>query len=165
MGKLINKTQGNFTIVNNNILRNKELGATERGLLITLIGLPDGWNLSVAGLCAIMPDGKDKISRTLKKLEALGYLKIIPVRTADGRFTHNDYEIYDEPHKDIIEEKPLAENPSTDSPIAENDKLLSNNIYNNNILNTDNVCVNDDIADNDTHTNTIKYKRIWDINS
>lgn len=160
MGKLINKTQGNFTIVNNNILKNKELGSTERGLLITLISLPDGWNLSIAGLCAIMPDGKDKISRTLKKLEALGYLKIIPVRTADGRFTHNDYEVYEEPQSDNIAEKPSAENPSTDSPSAENDELLNNNIYNNNILNNYNVCVNDDIADNDTHTNTIKYKRI-----
>lgn len=110
MARLINKTQG-FTIVNNEILRNKELGIKERGLLVTLLSLPDSWEFSVLGLTKILPDGKDGINAALKKLEKMGYVKRIQTKNEMGQFTGYDWEVSD---------KPFAENPLMDTPFAEN---------------------------------------------
>ena len=55
-------------------MRDENLGLTERGLLITLLSLPDGWNLSVAGLTHILPDGKDKVAKSLNILIKTGYV-------------------------------------------------------------------------------------------
>lgn len=40
-------------------------------MLLTLLSLPDGWNLSAAGLQKILPDGKDKISHALNAIAAI----------------------------------------------------------------------------------------------
>ena len=37
-------------------------------MLLTLLSLPNDWNFSIKGLCAIIPDGKAKISATLNGL-------------------------------------------------------------------------------------------------
>ena len=71
---LRNRTQNNFTIISNEILRNRELSLKDRGLLCTLIGLPDSWKFSVKGLASIIIDGKDSIRTSLIKLEKLGYV-------------------------------------------------------------------------------------------
>jgi len=71
---LRNRTQNNFTIISNEILRNRELSLKDCGLLCTLIGLPDSWKFSVKGLASIIIDGKDSIRTSLIKLEKLGYV-------------------------------------------------------------------------------------------
>ena len=86
MPVLVNKTQKNFTMISNNILRDKELCLKDRGLLCTLCSLPDKWNFSIAGLCAIVPDGKESISNSLKRLEQLGYLIRSTHRDHSGKF-------------------------------------------------------------------------------
>lgn len=83
---LRNKTQNNFTMINNDILRNRELSLKDRGLLCTLISLPDSWAFSIRGLAATIPDGKDSIGTSLIKLEKLGYLKRYNERDVLGRF-------------------------------------------------------------------------------
>ena len=75
MPKLKKKLTGNFTIINNNVLRDKRMGCTERGAYVTLVSMADNWNFSIRGLAAIMPDGVTKISGALKRLETLGYLR------------------------------------------------------------------------------------------
>lgn len=70
---LKNNTQNNFVMVSKNITRDKNIGLTERGLLLTLMSLPDGWNLSIKGLAQILPDGKDKISKAMNIEIDLGF--------------------------------------------------------------------------------------------
>lgn len=72
MPKLKKKLSGNFTIINNTVLRDKRMGCTERGAYVTLVSMADDWNFSIRGLAAIMPDGVTKISGALKRLETLG---------------------------------------------------------------------------------------------
>ena len=86
MPVLVNKTQKNFTMISNNILRDKELCLKDRGLLCTLCSLPDKWNFSIAGLCAIVPDGKESITNSLNRLEQLGYLIRSTHRDSSGKF-------------------------------------------------------------------------------
>ena len=53
---LKNKTQNNFTMISNNILRDNSLKMIDRGVMCTICSLPDGWDFSVAGLCKIVPE-------------------------------------------------------------------------------------------------------------
>ena len=96
MPKLKKKLTGNFTIINNTVLRDKRMGCTERGAYVTLVSMADDWNFSIRGLAAIMPDGVTKISGALKRLEALGYLRRERLYE-NGKIIDWVYYIYDEP--------------------------------------------------------------------
>lgn len=69
------KIDTNYTVVENDFLRDRELGLTERGLLMTMLSLPDNWDYSAKGLASILPDGKKKTNNSLQRLEKAGYLK------------------------------------------------------------------------------------------
>lgn len=147
MAVLKNKTQGNFVIVSQNITKDKLLSLTERGLLLTLLSLPDGWDLSVAGLQKILPDGKDKISHALNKLIDYGYVTREQERGGNGKFGTNILEVHEEPVRDEVDPltddisepltgNPSAGNPSTvkpqaDKPSAENLQQYSNKYISN----------------------------------
>jgi len=91
----INKTQGNFTIVQNEILNSTLLSFEEKGLYTYLISKPDGWNFSSNG---IQLDSKEKlgsIKRMLKSLENTGLLIRHKVKNSSGQFTGIVYEITD----------------------------------------------------------------------
>lgn len=112
MGKLINKTQQGYTNVNNAILRNNTLSIKERGMLITLISLPDSWEFSISGLSKILPDGKDAIRNSINKLEEQGYVRRIQAKNDKGQWDGYDWQVFDLP----ITEIPLADNPLTVEP-------------------------------------------------
>lgn len=86
MAILRNKTQGDFTIIQNNILRDRRTSIKCRGLFLTLCGLPDNWSFSEEGLTKTMKDGKDSVHSALKELEELGYLKRYTRKDNLGRF-------------------------------------------------------------------------------
>lgn len=92
---LLNKTQS-VTIVNNHVIRGG-LSLKERGILITLLSLPNGWRLSIKGLAYIMADGKHAIGQALKHLEEKGYLVRNQARNADGKMAENIWQVYDTP--------------------------------------------------------------------
>ncbi len=92
---LLNKTQG-ITIVNNHIIRG-ELSLKERGILITLLSLPNGWRLSIKGLACVMADGKHAIGQALRRLEEKGYLIRHQARNSEGKMTQNIWQVYDMP--------------------------------------------------------------------
>ena len=85
MPRIKRHVQKGFTTVNNDFLRDSSLALAERGLLITMLSLPDGWNMSGRGLASILPDGRDKVFSTLKKLERKGYLKRELIREENRR--------------------------------------------------------------------------------
>jgi hypothetical protein len=145
---LKNKTQGNYTIVSQNIMRDKDLSLTERGMLITLLSLPDNWHFTIMGLCQILPDGKERISRTLNSLISKGYVTRIQGRGEKGQFDSTDLEVHETPVRttnppgrpsDYDEEtqctsdfSPYPENPDTvnrdtDNPYAENPAQYNTN--------------------------------------
>ena len=62
MAVLINRTQKNFTMISNSILRDKNLSLKDRGLLCTICSLPDKWEFSIAGVGGkvnLPPHGKE----------------------------------------------------------------------------------------------------------
>ena len=135
---LRNETQGNYVVVSQAIMHDRSLKLFDRGLLVTLISLPNNWHFTVEGLANILPDGRDAIKTGLKRLEAKGYLTIEQLRE-NGHFSGNclrinvnpdqalpnESEIEEEnlegPESDktTAEEEPLPDMPSAESPSAE----------------------------------------------
>lgn len=108
----VHKTK-NYTLMSNHHLRDKNLSLKAKGLLSVMFSLPDSWNYSIPGLCAILKENETAVKSTIKELKATGYLvvdKKKPCRE-EGRskfeYIYNIYETPQEvPDNDIIQESP-----------------------------------------------------------
>lgn len=154
MPKLRKKISKDFTTIHNTMLRDVNLGATERGVLLTMLSLPDNWDFSIKGLTSILPDGYTKISTALKNLEKFGYLSRQRIYQ-NGRICDWEYIFSDEPVVDAIVES-VDSSASQESETKEVENLesgnliqdfqviknrRSNQIYNNQIFN-DQISIN-----------------------
>ena len=97
MAVLKNKTQGLYVNVGKGILTNKELSLRDRGMLTTILSLPDNWNFSITGLTKILPDGKKCVSSSLQELKRMGYLTEQQNRAVGGKFGGNVIEVHETP--------------------------------------------------------------------
>ena len=101
----------NYTKIDNQLLKDKELSLAAKGLLITMLGLPDDWSYSTLGLASIVKESKNTIHRLLKELENKNYLIRNSIRDDKGRFIKYDYFIYELPYPNIRDmELPDMEN-------------------------------------------------------
>lgn len=128
----IEKTK-DFTIMSNHHLRDKNLSLKAKGLLSYMFSLPDDWDYSLMGLCAICKEKKDAIRSTLKELQKYHYLEIEKVRGENGYFEYN-YLIYEKPHfvSMDLQNNPDMENPYLDKPDMENPPQQNTNKQNTN---------------------------------
>lgn len=129
----VNKNK-NYTVMANYHLRDKNLSLKAKGLLSQMLSLPDDWDYTVNGLCAINKESVSAMQTTLKELETNGYLKRTRTQDGKGRFDYV-YDIYEKPHR----EKPHTENPCTESPCTENRLQLNTEKLNTEELNKDNI--------------------------
>lgn len=132
MPKITVEKRTSYTTIDNNILKNKNLSLKARGLLVTMLSLPDEWDYTVNGLCKILKDGKTSIQSALKELEEAGYLVRIQTKDSNGKFSCADYTLYEVP----LSDKPMTENPSTGNTTTENQSQLNTNRLNTNKINT-----------------------------
>ena len=116
----------NYTVMSNYHLRDKSLSLKAKWLLSLMLSLPDDWDYSLAGLCAICKEGKDAIRSTLKELKDSNYLVIEKHKNNKGLFEYT-YLIYEEPQveKELIH--PDTENPYMDNPNMENPTEINTN--------------------------------------
>ena len=112
-------------------LRDRNLSNKARGLLSTMLSLPDDWDYTTRGLASICKDGVDSITAQLKELEVCGYLVRKRRRDERGRMCDVEYIIYEEPHlpspdRDLPDtDSPHTENPYMDKPYTENAAQLN----------------------------------------
>ncbi len=112
-------------------LRDRNLSNKARGLLSTMLSLPDDWDYTTRGLASICKDGVDSITAQLKELEVCGYLVRRRRRDERGRMCDVEYIIYEEPHlpsPDPVSpdtDSPHTENPYMDKPYTENTAQLN----------------------------------------
>lgn len=118
----VNKT-ANYTVLSNYHFKEKGMSLKAKGLLSLMLSLPEDWNYSVSGLVTLSKDGKDSVMSALAELEKFGYL--VRYRTVDqmGRFSGVEYDIYEQPQKEI----PMSENPILDKSHEENPPQLITN--------------------------------------
>lgn len=104
---------GNFTVIDNNIFKNRAMTLKAKGLLALMLSLPDDWEYSERGLVAISKDGRSSVRSGLKELEEHGYLARVQLRDKIGGFVSMQYNVYEVP-------QPLSEKPKSQYPLSEN---------------------------------------------
>ena len=142
----VNKNS-NYTVMSNTHLREREMSLKAKGLLSMMLSLPEDWDYSVDGLCAICKESQSAIKSTLDELKTFGYLVVIkrmPNETKSGRFEY-EYNIYETPQKVVqkqphekqgVEKQGIENQPLEFQPLENPPQL---NIYKSNTkeLNTD----------------------------
>lgn len=102
-------------------LRDPNLSNKARGLLSTMLSLPDTWDYTTRGLSKICKDGVDGITAQLKELEQYGYLIRKRIRDNNGRIVDMEYFIYERPYTASPDtEKPDMVKPDMALPRQEN---------------------------------------------
>ena len=126
----------NYTVMSNNHFKEKAMSLKAKGLLSLMLSLPDDWNYSVSGLTKLSKDGKDSIMSALGELEEFGYLVRHRTTNSKGQFSGIEYNIYEEPQKDIpVTDKQNEEKQKAANQYAENPPQLNTNKSNNKELN------------------------------
>ncbi len=73
-----------YTCISNDVFRS-DLSLKARGMLCTMLSLPNDWEFSENGLQAILKDGQTSIRSAIKELESAGFLSRTRERDENGR--------------------------------------------------------------------------------
>lgn len=133
------KVRSNFTVLDNNVIRDDRLSWKALGILTYLLSLPSDFKLYLKMLGSLRPSGRDSTRTGLVELQECGYLTIEKIRDDTGRFLGNFWEVTDTP--ETPENQPSSPEtdfpntgfPISDFPASENHTLL--NTSNNKELN------------------------------
>lgn len=135
-----------FTVVDNGILRDPDLSLSERGLLCTVLALPDGWDFSVKGIAATFHDGRDSVYSVINKLIEHGYcIRERRINKNTGRFLGYDYTFFEVKNGIGCASAPFTAFPDTDFPdtaFPDTEKPTQLNIIENKVhskSNTENI--------------------------
>lgn len=101
------KTNSNFTVIPNEILRNPKMSAKAKGLLCFLLGLPPDWVLYKKTLTEYFSDGKESMSSAWDELVEHGYIVSVRMIGNNNLTTGWNHVVYEQPCK------PEQENPET----------------------------------------------------
>lgn len=151
MAIIRNKNKENYTVVDSAILKNKNLSLKARGMLLTLLSLPDDWEFSENGLEALFCDGLTTIKTALKELENEGYLIREKYKNEKGQFS-TYWTILEKPQQKIRDGKSATENDTQSNTKI---KYLNNNI-----------CPSKDEQDNSSLKETEladNFDKIWNL--
>ena len=135
----VEKTK-DYTTMSNFHLRDPNLSNKARGLLSTMLSLPEDWDYTTRGLAKICKDGVDGITAQLKELEQYGYLIRHRIRDSNGRIVDMEYVIYERPHTASPDtEKPYMVKPDMALPRLETPAQINIDKRSTEEINTDSV--------------------------
>ena len=124
----VNKTR-DYTIMSNWHLKDRRLSLKAKGLLSVMLSLPDEWDYSISGLCAICIENESAIRSALDELKQCNYLtivKLMPHQTSSGRIEY-EYNIFEQPQEKQEVEKQEVENLCLENQALENQGQLNTN--------------------------------------
>lgn len=115
------KVSQNFTVISNELIRDKNLSWKSTGFLIYLLSSADDWELNFEDLQKRKKDGLTSTQKAAEELKVAGYLKIERVRNEKGQIIYTNWHVTDTPEtENLVAKKPYIENPYMDKPNAEN---------------------------------------------
>jgi len=109
MQNTLRKKESNFTVADNNFLRNGDLTFKAKGLFLYMLSMADGWNFTINSIAKQQKDGKASVSSAIDELKAHGY--IVYEKHSNGYGTYH------------LIENPYSENQVMDEPKPENPDL------------------------------------------
>lgn len=133
----VHKTK-QFTTICNSCIFDGRLTLKAKGLLITMLALPEDWNYSIAGIVSIVKEGESAIRAALKELKEYGYVNVSRIIDDKGKVVDWQYDIHESPVScNQDNDYPVVENPHVDNPVVENQAIQNTNKQNTDVLNTD----------------------------
>lgn len=135
--------EDNYTVLDNYHLDDKRLSLKARGLLSTMLRLPNDWSYTIEGLTKLCRDGKASVRSAIEELEKYHYIRRQQLRGGSGTFGDNEYLIYERPYDAPLCENrttvgppdkaplcgfPSTGNPPTENPLSENRTQLNTKI-------------------------------------
>lgn len=128
MAIIRSKRTRNFTVLNNDLIRDTTLSFKARGLLQYMLSMPDDWKFYVSELAKhSSKEGEGAIRSAITELEEAGYMRRIRKRGKGGKFEAVDWEVLDEPAFSPHVKKPHVDKPQVEEPHVANDQLLNTN--------------------------------------
>ncbi len=89
---------GDFTRIDNSIIRDSTLSSEARLLLIYCLSLPATWQLQIREVAKALGWGRDKTSRIFRRLERRGYAKLVThPRSASGQHQGCIWHVFQNP--------------------------------------------------------------------
>jgi hypothetical protein len=132
MNKLNNKIKDNFTIIPNEIIRNKSLSDRARFIFCYMASMPDDWKFYQGVMAKELGYTKDTLRKYIEELLETGYLDR-EQRREIGKFDSYDYTLNFSPctkKADTVKirdgKKPTRENPSLTNKDLEQRKTIIN---------------------------------------
>ena len=83
-----------FVTISNEIMRDKDISLKAKGLYALIMSLPDDWDFTLKGICAISKENYTAVNGAIKELMEAGYCKREQAKEG-GRFCGYDYIFYD----------------------------------------------------------------------
>lgn len=109
-----------FVVMSNKFLREKDMSLKAKGLLALCLSLPEDWQYSLNGLCAICKESQTSIRSALKELETFHYLKRERRKDEKGQFVY-EYILYETPYSGFVHtDNQHADNQYTENAHEEN---------------------------------------------
>ena len=102
MNKVTRIKNANYTTISNVFLRDKELTLKAKGLLATILSLPENWDFSIKGICATIKEGTTAVYSAIDELKERGYCKVVTNRNEKGMIVGNDYTFYEDPNMENL---------------------------------------------------------------
>ena len=90
---LKNKIQDNFTLVPNELFKNKDLSVQARFLCFYLLSLPANWKLNLDVVSATLGIARSSLSKYVKELLNAGILQRVRIRSQKGEFGEYVYSL------------------------------------------------------------------------
>lgn len=150
------RIENNFTIIPNDILRNKEMKSSTKNILLTMFGLPPDWDFSIAGIASCVYEGHETVQKALVELEKMGYITRKRDRRENGTLGAMIYTVHQFPvseeentyknnfsNQDVKKPKQektyIGENQYREKPVQDSKRQLRNDFK----LSTDFELIND----------------------
>lgn len=98
----IDKKEGNYTRISNDLINDSRLSLKEKGIMIHILSKPDNWVLNVKEIANSNQDGEKAVYSGIKKLKELGYINLKPIYGNDKKITSWIYYINESPSVTIV---------------------------------------------------------------
>lgn len=118
----------NYTTLSNYHFKDKRLSWKAKGLLSTMLSLPDDWNYTIEGLSKISADGIKATNSGLLELERHGYLERKQTRNGNGHFGLAEYYVYEQP-ADNENAAPGEDREREKTPLFQNGQTVENTAF------------------------------------
>lgn len=125
MSNSVTREQGNFTTTPNELLNDKSISLTAKGLYAFMYGKPAAWNFTIRSMAKQLKEGETAIGNALGELRDKGWVSYEKMNDGRGVY-HLFWSLAGTPQNDQEQpEQPKPENPSLGYPMKGKPQRIS----------------------------------------